>query len=351
MGDVEALDTGGIERDGGGVLERGEDGFRRRLQNAETGFETVLGVGFGEVVERLLLTALGRVDFDFAALLFAEQFFEGFAVVEVGGDVDDGGNVGLREIDLLDERGHEFGGVEVVLVFPVELAAVDDAAVAEVEEIDGEQGRFGVVGVDVDVVAGGGGHLLAVLDFVDGLDDVAEGGGFFEAQVFGGGFHALAELFRKILQAAVEEEPDVGDGGGVFKIRGEPGGAGAETAVDVVLQAGIGVELGEIDFAGGDFEVTVDEVDEAVGEVAGEVGAVVGAAVFAEAAGHEDAGELFGGDLDVRVGFVVAEEDVEAGLVLLDERVFEGERFLFVVDDDVVNVAGDTDHRAVLGAS
>jgi hypothetical protein len=106
---------------------------------------------------------------------------------------------------------------------------------------------------------------------------------------------------------------------------------------------------GEVDLAGGDFEVAVDEVDEAVGEVTGEVGAVVGGAVLAEAAGDEDAGELFGGDLDIGVGFVVAEEDVEAGFVLFDEGVFEGEGFLFVVDDDVVEVAGLGDEGAGFG--
>jgi len=72
-------------------------------------------------------------------------------------------------------------------------------------------------------------------------------------------------------------------------------------------------------------------------------------AVLAEAAGDEDAGELFGGEFDVGVGFVVAEEDVEAGFVLLDEGVFEGEGLLFVVDDDVVEVAGLCDEGASFG--
>ena len=58
-------------------------------------------------------------------------------------------------------------------------------------------------------------------------------------------------------------------------------------------------------------------------------------------AGDEDLGvAIADGELDVGIGFVVAEKDVKAGLALLDEIVFKRERFAFVVDDDVVEVDG-----------
>ena len=105
----------------------------------------------------------------------------------------------------------------------------------------------------------------------------------------------------------------------------EAGDAGAVAAVDVVFETGVGMSAVKVDFTGGDFEIAMDEIDEAVGEVAGEVRAEV-SAILTEAASDVDAGELFVGEFDVGVGFVVAEEDIEAGPVLLDQVVFEQQR-------------------------
>ncbi len=55
------------------------------------------------------------------------------------------------------------------------------------------------------------------------------------------------------------------------------------------------------------------------------------------------------GELDVGVGLVVAQQDVEAGLALLDEVVFEGEGFALVGDGDVFEVDGLAHERAGLG--
>jgi len=126
--------------------------------------------------------------------------------------------------------------------------------------------------------------------------------------------------------------------------------AGAEAAADVVLEAGARVVAGEIDLATGQEEAAMDEVDDAVGEIAGEVGTVVDAAVAAEAAGDEDFRPAIAeGELDVGVGFVVAQQDVEAGLALLDEVVFQGEGFVLVVDEDVVDVDGIAHEGAGFG--
>ena len=107
--------------------------------------------------------------------------------------------------------------------------------------------------------------------------------------------------------------------------------------MDVVLQAGARMVAREIDLAAGKQKAAMDELDNAVGEVAGKVGAVVGGAVFAQAASDEDFGEAVGQrEFDVGVGLVVAEQDVEARFALLDEIVFEGESFMLVGDEDVV---------------
>ena len=53
-------------------------------------------------------------------------------------------------------------------------------------------------------------------------------------------------------------------------------------------------------------------------------------------------------ELDVGVGLVVAQQDVEARLVLLDEVVLERQRLFFVVDQDVIDVARFRDQRSGL---
>ena len=119
--------------------------------------------------------------------------------------------------------------------------------------------------------------------------------------------------------------------------------------MDVVLQAGLRVVARQVDLAGGHQEVAVNEVHQPVGQVAGKEGAEVGGAVLAQPPGDVDARILLGGQLDVGVGLVVAQQDVEARLPLLDQVVLEGQRFLLVVDQDVVDVARLGDQGAGLG--
>jgi hypothetical protein len=85
--------------------------------------------------------------------------------------------------------------------------------------------------------------------------------------------------------------------------------------------------------------MAVDEVHQAVRQVGGKVGAEIGGAVLAQAARHVDARVALARQLDVRVGLVVAQQHVEARLVLLDEVVLERQRLFFVVDQNVVDVA------------
>ena len=250
-----------------------------------------------------------------------------------------GSAVSLRR--LVDEVGQ---------VFPEEVAAVDDFASAHVEEVDGQHALLVVEAEDVGVLVVGGGDALLVVHLVDGDELVAQAGG--KLVLLGlrrhrscgrsGGFE-LAGL-------AVEKELHVADGLRVGLGRGEAFDAGAEAALDVVLQAGARVVAREVDLATGDEEAAVDEVDQAVREVAGKVGAEVGAAVLAQAAGDEDFGIAVGErELDVGVGLVVAQQDVEARLALLDEVVFEREGFVLVGDGDVVHVDGLAHQRAGLG--
>ena len=93
----------------------------------------------------------------------------------------------------------------------------------------------------------------------------------------------------------------------------------------------------------------MDQVDQPVREVAREVGAEISAAVFAQTASDEHLGIAVGQcQLDVRVSLVVAQQDVEAGLALLDQVVLERQRLVLVGDRDVVDVDRLAHQRARL---
>ena len=118
MRDVEALDALGEFGEGERVLEGFLNRARIRFHYSETLVVGLLGVVAGEINEFALFSALRNGDVDargssaFAGELLAERFFEFFAVFEVDGDVDVARDIRLRQIELLDEGGEEFAGME-----------------------------------------------------------------------------------------------------------------------------------------------------------------------------------------------------------------------------------------------
>ena len=139
------------------------------------------------------------------------------------------------------------------------------------EEVDGEGAGFKVVAEDVGVVVLlDGGDALFFLELVDGGELVAEARGGFELLGFGGGHHALGEGALQLGLLAFKKELGIADGLAVGFRRGEAFNAGAEAAVNVVLEAGARVEAGEVDLAGGQQKAAMDELGDAVGEVARE---------------------------------------------------------------------------------
>ena len=120
--------------------------------------------------------------------------------------------------------------------------------------------------------------------------------------------------------------------------------------MNVVLQAGALMISGEVYLAAGEKKAAVNEFDDSIGKIAGKIGAVVGCSVFAEAARDEDLGKPVGErELDVGIGFVVAEKNIEARLALLDEIVFKRESFVLVGDEDVLEIDGFAHERAGFG--
>jgi hypothetical protein len=120
--------------------------------------------------------------------------------------------------------------------------------------------------------------------------------------------------------------------------------------MNVVLQARARMVAGEIDLATGNEKAAMNQLDHAVSQVAGKVRAVVGRAVLAQPPGDKDLGKAVGQrELHVGVGLVVAQQDVEARLALLDEVVFERQRLVLVGHQDVFQIDGLAHQRAGLG--
>ena len=118
------------------------------------------------------------------------------------------------------------------------------------------------------------------------------------------------------MAAAFEERARVVRGLGVALVGGESGDARPQAAMNVILQAGARMVAREVHGAGRDAEMFVNEVHDAVRQAMREVRAEVERAVFAQAARDVDA-RIFleGGEADVGIGLVVAQQDVELGLV------------------------------------
>ncbi len=249
------------------------------------------------------------------------------------------GNVLLVEIDLLQQRGEELRLVEFVLVFPEEFAAVHDLAVAQVEQVERHQRRLGVAGEDIDVVALGRGHLLPFFHLFHGRQQVAQRAASSK-RISSDACCMRARRPRPGRRGALPETASRSrTAAGIRVVGGEALHARTQAAVNVVLQAGLGMVAREIHLARRHQKMAVDEVHQAMRQVGREVRAVVSGAILAQAARHVDARVFFAGQLDVGVGLVVAQQDIEARLVLLDEVVFERQRLFFVVDQDVVDIA------------
>src|SRR5947209_17738376 len=96
----------------------------------------------------------------------------------------------------------------------------------------------------------------------------------------------------------------------------------------------------------------MDEINDSVCQVRREEWSVVVATVFFQLASHiHSRKSLPGRQLHVRVSLIVAQQDVEARLLLLNQVVLEGQRLFFVVYNDVLDVYSLAQKRARLGVS
>ncbi len=122
---------------------------------------------------------------------------------------------------------------------------------------------------------------------------------------------------------------------------------GPEAALDLVFDARPRAVAEDRVGAGAQRKDFADDVDGLAQSVGRAERAEVAAAVLDDAAGDGDSRPGVIGDLGAQVRFVVLQADVVARLVLLDQVVFEDQRFFFTARDQRVEIA----HAAASGSA
>ena len=97
----------------------------------------------------------------------------------------------------------------------------------------------------------------------------------------------------------------------------------------------------QIDLARRHHEMAVDQINDAVRQIGRKVRTVITAAIFPQPASDVHPRKAFAQrELHIRVSLVVAQQNVEARLLLLDQVVFKRQRLFVIGDHDVINVHG-----------
>ena len=312
-------------------------------------------VALGELEDAALGAALGGADLDAAAAALGQDLLEDRqlgAVGQRGLDHDqrrdrERARVVLEEELLGDDRGRL-----LALVLEVERLAVAQDAVADLEDLGV---GLGALEVDRDRVVRASplvGDPLALEQGADGLQAVALERRRLVVLLARVPVHALLEIALDLLEATAEEGDHAVDAAPVLLL-GDVADAGRSAALDVVVQARrarVAAGLGAL--ARAQQEDLAEQVERAAHALGARVRAEVDPLALVALAREVHAREvLVEADRDVGVRLVVAQPDVEARLVLLDERLLGEQRLRLGGDHerlDVVDLVGERG-RAVQG--
>ncbi len=219
------------------------------------------------------------------------------------------------------------------------------------KEIDGQASRFEVIAEHIGVVVlFGRGDTLLLLQLVHSGELVAKTRRCFKLFSRSRRQHARRESPLQFGLPPLQKELRIPHRLLVRLGRGESLHARAQAAMNVVLEASARMRTREIHLAAGDKKAAVNEFRNAVSEIPRKIGPVVGAAILAQAPRDEHLGiALVERELHIGISLVVAQQDIEARLALLNQVVLERERFVFVGDEDVIDVHGLAHQRSGLG--
>ena len=181
--------------------------------------------------------------------------------------------------------------------------------------------------------------------------DVAQTGGPLVVERGGGRRHLLAQVFQKSRTLAVQHGAGLGHARPVLRFADAPDAGRGAGADDVVVAVAVGLGVGTDRRAAAQAERLLQKIDDRPDEAgAGGEGTEVGRAIVADdAAGGEPGQRLARVAADREEALVVAQQDVVARLVLLDQFVLGEQRLVLRAGHDPVEVVDAVDEAAQLG--
>ena len=236
-----------------------------------------------------------------------------------------GHHQGRRLVELLDELSqHQLFGI-VLGTLHEEVVPANQLALPDEEHLNpglvaalGQGDHVHVadgIGIDRDPLFLG--HLL------NGLDPVPEDGGALEFQLFRCLIHVGLQVVGHRRGVAFHEHDNLADDLCVVLFAGVAR-AGGHAAVDVVLQAGACVFAGDVLGAGAVGEEPFHQVHGLAHGARGGEGSEIAGPVLEHPPGDVHPWELLAKvNLEIRVGLVVFQPGVVAGLVPLDEGILQ----------------------------
>src|SRR6266849_2639553 len=301
--------------------------------------ETRVAVGQLDAVDAA--PPLRHAQSDFASARLGEPLAEELRLFHFEGQQNLGWNEEIVLVVTLHHFAEEVAGLVVADFFPEQLATIDNIAVADDEELHRNVAALFVQAPHVDVLFFRRRHLLLRLDALDGPDQVAVVTRDFVILRFRGVIHALGEPPLQLLRLAAEKEHDVIHHLAVRVARGEADNTRTETLVHVVVKTRTRQRAPAVD----DLEIATAQLElignqlEQTPRGSGEKRSIEKVALLAiDTPRENDARKIFGHrDLEVRVGLVVAKEDVVARLMRFDQIVLEHDRLELVVGRDEID--------------
>src|SRR5262249_54442862 len=148
---------------------------------------------------------------------------------------------------------------------------------------------------------------------------------------FGSLLHALAKRARKVGLTPFEKEFHIANRFEIGLRRCESFHTRSQAAPDVVLKTWPRVITVQVHIAGGNQKSSMNKVNDSVRQVPRKIRPVVGTSVLLQTPRYIYPWKaLAQRQLDIGIGLVVAQQNVEARLALLDQVVFERQRFFVV---------------------
>ena len=233
------------------------------------------------------------------------------------------GKRGRRVVVLLEE-GAEDLGVALVPVGEIERLAREQPGAADLEHDAAGVGTVAAHGHGVPIHPLPHDRAQAVGDPLDGLDLVAHSRRALELEPLAVLLHPLPQARHQLVGAPAQEEAHPVHHFEVLAARLQPD-AGRPAHLDVVVEARPVDAVERLGCAGAGGKHSLQEREGAAHGADVGVRAEVLAAVVHEGARRNDAWEGVGGDADVGELLVVAQPDVVARPVLLDEVALEDE--------------------------